>query len=183
MPVGTREREMCGRVSVGPWPGELLQPDVDAERTQFGDECPVVNIAAGRLVLSQVTKPSRCRQPQSSQSRVFVYPAQASGCSRSVTSNLVRPILQRCRDSLGDEPCHGLGGGERPSQLRVLVEVAVIEVTQCVAENVGSLADVDHDRFRAERLAPQRQLDDVGGTMQILSGAERRMRRLWAIIT
>ena len=56
--------------------------------------------------------------------------------------------------------------------------MAVVGMTaQCVTENVGSLADVDHDRFGAKRLAPQRQLDDIGGTVQILSGPERRMRK------
>src|SRR5687767_12433848 len=83
---------MCSGVSVGPWSGELLQPNVDAERTQFGDEGLVVNIAAGRLVPVPGDEAQQCAASRSHlKSKVLVNPAQASGCSRSVTSNLVRP--------------------------------------------------------------------------------------------
>ena len=88
---------MGGRVPVRPRPCELMQPNVDAERTQFGDECLVVDSAAGRVVpvpghkaqlCVPATSPRRCRHLTPS---VTVYPAQASGCSRKVTSSLLRP--------------------------------------------------------------------------------------------
>src|SRR4029453_9835140 len=67
-------------------------------------------------------------------------------------------VGKRCRDSLRYEPRHSLSGGECASKLRMLIEVAVIEVTQRMTQHIGGLADVDNDEFGAGRPAPQRQL-------------------------
>ena len=57
----------------------------------------------------------------------------------------------------------------------MLVEVPIPQIRQLVGQDRGQFPDVDHRALRRQILAPQLQLDDVGGAVQLLGRAERRI--------
>src|SRR5689334_17988592 len=72
-----------------------------------------------------------------------------------------------------DQPRENLGGCVAPSQLRHLVEVAIVDVSQDTTQRLGGRADIHHDVVGVELDPGEGRVHDVSGSVQALGRTEQ----------
>ena len=73
---------------------------------------------------------------------------------------------------VGDHPGQHLGGGVDAGELRLVVQVAVVELAEDGVELLGGQADVHDDAVGVELGPPEGRVDDVRRAVQPLGGSE-----------